>query len=153
MVIFYFLGVGPPCRSILCQFWLCEEAQCVYLRRHLGSPSHLIFNVSETALRLLPLDLSACPLGFPISVPELQSYHSGCSSPTTPTCSQLRSLTDPTFQTALKHLTSPLGSRYHCPSPYMNLCSLSHPFGSRFRVQVIYVQRKSDYAAFFLKAI
>ena len=37
MFIFYFLGVGPPCRSILCQFWLCEEAQCVYLRRHLGS--------------------------------------------------------------------------------------------------------------------
>ena len=23
--------------SIFCQFWLCEEAQCVYLRRHLGS--------------------------------------------------------------------------------------------------------------------
>ena len=39
MVIFYFLGVGPPCCSILCQFWLCEEAQCVYLRRHLGSPT------------------------------------------------------------------------------------------------------------------
>ena len=38
MFIFYFLGVGPPCCSILCQFWLCEEAQCVYLRRHLGSP-------------------------------------------------------------------------------------------------------------------
>ena len=38
MFIFYFLGVGPPCLSILCQFWLCEEAQCVYLRRHLGSP-------------------------------------------------------------------------------------------------------------------
>ena len=38
MFIFYFLGVGPPCPSILCQFWLCEEAQCVYLRRHLGSP-------------------------------------------------------------------------------------------------------------------
>ena len=37
MFIFYFLGVGPPCRSILCQFWLCEEAQCVYLRHHLGS--------------------------------------------------------------------------------------------------------------------
>ena len=36
-VFFYFLGVGLPCRSILCQFWLCEEAQCVYLRRHLGS--------------------------------------------------------------------------------------------------------------------
>ena len=33
--IFYFLGVSPPCCSILCQFWLCEEAQCVYLRRHL----------------------------------------------------------------------------------------------------------------------
>ena len=27
----------PPCRSIFCQFWLCEEAQCVYLRCHLGS--------------------------------------------------------------------------------------------------------------------
>ena len=37
-LFFYFLGVGPPCRLILCQFWLCEEAQCVYLRRHLGSP-------------------------------------------------------------------------------------------------------------------
>ena len=37
MFIFYFLGVGLPCHSIFCQFWLCEEAQCVYLRRHLGS--------------------------------------------------------------------------------------------------------------------
>ena len=34
----YLLGVGLPCLSIFCQFWLCEEAQCVYLRRHLGSP-------------------------------------------------------------------------------------------------------------------
>ena len=32
-----FLGVGLPCCSIFCQFWLCEEAQCVYLRCHLGS--------------------------------------------------------------------------------------------------------------------
>ena len=38
MFIFYFLGVGLPCRSIFCQFWLCEEAQCVYLSHHLGSP-------------------------------------------------------------------------------------------------------------------
>ena len=30
MFIFYFLGVGLPCRLIFCQFWLCEE-QCVYL--------------------------------------------------------------------------------------------------------------------------
>ena len=37
MFIFYFLGVRLPCHSIFCQFWLCEEAQCVYLRRHLGS--------------------------------------------------------------------------------------------------------------------
>ena len=29
MFIFYFLGVGLPCCSIFCQFWLCEEAQCV----------------------------------------------------------------------------------------------------------------------------
>ena len=34
---FYLLGVRLPCRSIFCQFWLCEEAQCVYLCRHLGS--------------------------------------------------------------------------------------------------------------------
>ena len=37
MFIFYFLGVGLPCCSIFCQFWLCEEVQCVYLRHHLGS--------------------------------------------------------------------------------------------------------------------
>ena len=38
MFLFYLLGVGLPCRCIFCQFWLCEEAQCVYLRCHLGSP-------------------------------------------------------------------------------------------------------------------
>ena len=38
MFLFYLFGVGFPCRLIFCQFWLCEEAQCVYLRRHLGSP-------------------------------------------------------------------------------------------------------------------
>ena len=37
MFLFYLLGVGLPCPSIFCQFWLCEEAKCVYLRRHLGS--------------------------------------------------------------------------------------------------------------------
>ena len=37
-LFFISLAVGLPCCSILCQFWLCEEAQCVYLRRHLGSP-------------------------------------------------------------------------------------------------------------------
>ena len=36
-VIFYLLGVGLPCSSIFCQFWLCEKAQCVYLHLHLGS--------------------------------------------------------------------------------------------------------------------
>ena len=44
MFLFYLLGVGLPCRSILCQFWLCEEAQCVYLRHHLGSLCTLFFN-------------------------------------------------------------------------------------------------------------
>ena len=29
MFLFYLLGVGLPCRSIFCQFWLCEEAQCL----------------------------------------------------------------------------------------------------------------------------
>ena len=26
-LFFYLLGVGLPCHSIFCQFWLCEEAQ------------------------------------------------------------------------------------------------------------------------------
>ena len=57
--IFYFLGVGPPCCSILCQFWLCEEAQCVYLRRHLGSPTYfcLKINVGKNQLFLYTSDL------------------------------------------------------------------------------------------------
>ena len=39
-VCFFFISlVGLPCRLIFCQFWLCEEAQCVYLRHHLGSHS------------------------------------------------------------------------------------------------------------------
>ena len=42
MFLFYLLGVGLPCRWIFCQFWLCEEEQCVYLRRHLGSLCQLI---------------------------------------------------------------------------------------------------------------
>ena len=37
MFLFYLLGVGLPCLSIFCQFWLCKEAQTVYLRCHLGS--------------------------------------------------------------------------------------------------------------------
>ena len=37
MFLFYLLGVGLPCGSIFCQFWLCEETQCVYLCCHLGS--------------------------------------------------------------------------------------------------------------------
>ena len=38
MFLFYLLGGRPPCHSIFCQFRLCEEAQCVYLLHHLGSP-------------------------------------------------------------------------------------------------------------------
>ena len=45
MFIFYLLGVGLPCHWILCQFWLCKEAQCVYLRRHLGSLYIIHFNL------------------------------------------------------------------------------------------------------------
>ena len=30
-LFFYLLSVRLPCRLIFCQFWLCEEAQCVYL--------------------------------------------------------------------------------------------------------------------------
>ena len=46
MFLFYLLGVGLPCRSIFCQFWLCEEAQCIYLCHHLGSPGPLPFYIS-----------------------------------------------------------------------------------------------------------
>ena len=41
--LFYLLGVGLPCCSIFRQFWLCEEAQCVYLRCHLGFQAHYLF--------------------------------------------------------------------------------------------------------------
>ena len=36
MFLFYLLGVGLPCHSIFCQFWLCEEVQCPSWF-HLGS--------------------------------------------------------------------------------------------------------------------
>ena len=47
MFLFYLLGVGLPCRSIFCQFWLWEEAQCVYIRRHLGSTMNTFFDSFE----------------------------------------------------------------------------------------------------------
>ena len=47
MFILYLLGVRPPCRWIFCQFWLCEQAQCVYLRRHLGSPENFLLTLFE----------------------------------------------------------------------------------------------------------
>ena len=39
------LVLVPLAVRFSCQFWLCEEAQCVYLCRHLGSPvfSFLLF--------------------------------------------------------------------------------------------------------------
>ena len=40
-VSFLYTWYQTPCHSIFCQFWLCEEAQCVYLRCHLGSPRTL----------------------------------------------------------------------------------------------------------------
>ena len=47
MFLFDLLGVGLPCCSIFCQFWLCEEEQCVYLCRHLGSPmSYFLLHMS-----------------------------------------------------------------------------------------------------------
>ena len=54
MFLFYLLGVRLPCHLIFCQFWLCEEAQCVHLRRHLGSPclfySEIFYGGSRTNL-------------------------------------------------------------------------------------------------------
>ena len=46
MFLFYLLGVRLRCRSIFCQFWLCEEVQCVYLCRHLGSLLSYVLNSS-----------------------------------------------------------------------------------------------------------
>ena len=60
MIIFCFLGVGPPCCSILCQFWLCEEAQCVYLRRHLGSPDDSCLN--ELQVHVQPGSTGLCSM-------------------------------------------------------------------------------------------
>ena len=51
MFLFYLLGVGLPCRLIFCQFWLGEEAQCVYLCRHLGSPRHHFLNSSKQSYK------------------------------------------------------------------------------------------------------
>ena len=51
-LFFYFLGVGLPCHSIFCQFWLCEEAQCVYLRRHLGSPINSLLTLYSFTILL-----------------------------------------------------------------------------------------------------
>ena len=56
MFFFYLLGVGLPCPSIFCQFWLCEEVQCVYLRRHLGSPLFVLLD---------PLTSSPIPQNLP----------------------------------------------------------------------------------------
>ena len=47
MFLFYLLGVGLPCCSIFCQFWLCEEVQCVYICRHLGSSSCFPFRTKN----------------------------------------------------------------------------------------------------------
>ena len=52
MFIFHFPSVRLPCRSIFSQFWLCEEAQCVYLRRHLGSPPSFFLNLLKIVLWL-----------------------------------------------------------------------------------------------------
>ena len=51
-LFFYFLGVGLPCHSIFCQFWLCEEAQCVYLCRHLDSPYVSILKLHYNLLQI-----------------------------------------------------------------------------------------------------
>ena len=69
MFIFYFLGVGLPCRSIFCQFWLCEEVKCVYLRRHLGSPSLLpyflwVLSTQLCVQKLLVMTYLVCMSGM-----------------------------------------------------------------------------------------
>ena len=74
---FFFISlvVGLPYSSIFCQFWLCfvfkllsffwlcEEAQCVYLCLHLGRKPNLIFIV------FLPLPFS------PLILPSPSSHH------------------------------------------------------------------------------
>ena len=61
---FISLVVGLPYSLIFCQLWLffffliqllslwlCEEAQCVYLCRHLGSPRWCFFNPAEVDVK------------------------------------------------------------------------------------------------------
>ena len=68
MFIFYFLGVCPPCRSIFCQFWLCEEAQCVSLRCHLGS-LYWLFKVLTLLIREYGISLHLFMSLFIFSMP------------------------------------------------------------------------------------
>ena len=65
-LFFYLLGVGLPCCSIFCQFWLCEEAQCVYLCLHLGSPA-----LTELFMVYIPNSLS----GLSTSTLAVQIQH------------------------------------------------------------------------------
>ena len=61
---FISLVVGLPCHSIFCQLWLCKEAQCVYLCRHLGSP--------RPSVQFLIL--SNCPVGEKTKTPGFRGH-------------------------------------------------------------------------------
>ena len=75
MFIFYFLGVRLPCHSIFCQFWLCEEAQCVYLCRHLGSLQGDYLNYYSSPILFFFQDSPGCAKSFAF-LHTLQSWFS-----------------------------------------------------------------------------
>ena len=52
-VCFFFISLVSDILAIrFSQFWLCEEAQCVYVCRHLGSPLYTILYLTLSILYL-----------------------------------------------------------------------------------------------------
>ena len=82
-VYFLFPWCWTSFRSIFRQFWLCEEAQCVYLHHHLGSPG-LIFKLKQHKIqnlhnsgRMAGFCLRACP---PLEDPNKNNPETLCQA-------------------------------------------------------------------------
>ena len=69
MNVYFLFTWCRTCRSIFRQFWSCEEAQCVHLSHHLGSPSDFYILMEDEK------PVSNCGISS-ISVPvkEIKNY-------------------------------------------------------------------------------